>query len=362
MRSLRLAFLLLGLLAALAPAVGAEDRTADESLGALLLPTRRADADALRERARSLADAMARRWSWPGVRDSSSDGNELGARLAHASAQFKEGRLDEAATTFDAAIEEGARNPARVIDPRSFVNAHMARVAIALARGETERAHELVGRLLRYDPTVTPSEGEESPLMHQVFAEERAKLGTAPPIGRRDLQGACDGRVLLVARPLADGVLELSRFDDCRLVAHTLSRTDADDERAVGVLAEPAPARAPQVRRADATLAPVTTMPAPWPPWTLGAAGLVVAASGAAVLGVSLHEYNERHDSACGRASMCAPSSYAGWERAQPASIALIAIGGAGLVGGIIWGVVTSRKRHEPARPLATRSSAWPRF
>src|SRR5262245_30051971 len=46
--------------------------------------------------------------------------------------------LDRAASAFDEALDEGARNPHELLDPSGFVTAHVMRSAIALARKEPE--------------------------------------------------------------------------------------------------------------------------------------------------------------------------------------------------------------------------------
>src|SRR5678815_4157401 len=89
--------------------------------------------------------------------------------------------LLEASAGFDAAIESASARPHRVGDPVALVVAHVARASIALARGESRRAEDLIARLLRYDPSFTLMPGEDSPRLRRAVTEVRQRLGTPAP-------------------------------------------------------------------------------------------------------------------------------------------------------------------------------------
>jgi hypothetical protein len=215
----------------------------------LVPPTRRADGNALRARAERLAALLAARWGTSLAR--AEPLADLPARLARAKA-LALSDFDEAASAYDGALDDGARSPRRIADPAEFVDAHLRRVAVALARNESERAEALLARVRRYDPTLELSEGERSPQMRRLFARLVASQGATPALAPYDLSLADDeADVLVVLRALPDGGVELLRYDGQRLVLRAALPGSASDLACIGELAAvPAP------RRAEIVVAP----------------------------------------------------------------------------------------------------------
>jgi hypothetical protein len=206
---------------------------------ALALPGRQGHAG-LAAAARRTAAALANRLGAieetsppPGAID---DALQRGIQLSRA------GALDDAAAALDPALDAGARALPGVGDAALFIAAHTTRIAIALARGEAARADALFDRLLQYDPGLALSPDEDSPRMRGALARARQRAGQPPALAVATLGDACAGAVLVVARGLVTGATELSRFDDCRLVAQAVVQARFDPERAVALL-DPSPRR-----------------------------------------------------------------------------------------------------------------------
>ena len=218
------------LLVAVSPALAQAD-----GLDGFAMPSRRADAAALARRAQAVADALAREIGSCCRRAPAAE--DLSATLAAAARLQAAGRLDEAADSFDVALRRGADGPHRVSDPAGLVDAHVARAAIALARGETRLGESLLARVLRYDPTFALASGEDSPTMRAALARAKARLGDPIAGEPGDLGGACGelSPVIVVARFAAAGA-EFRRFDGCKLagtVVATASQSALEIARAL---------------------------------------------------------------------------------------------------------------------------------
>jgi hypothetical protein len=246
---------------------------------ALALPGRQGHAGIAAAAARTAA-ALAGRLdkvevsSWPpGAID---DALRRGIQLS------REGGLDDAAAALDPALDAGARAPHGLRDAGLFVAAHTTRIAIALARGEAARADALFDRVLQYDPAFALSADEDSPRMREALVRAHQRAGRRPALAVATLGDACAGHVLVVARGQVTGATELSRFDDCRLVAQAVVQARFDPEGAAALL-DPSPRR-PRPSRA----APVARARAPAPfyrrAWFWTAVGAAVLGGGAAAI------------------------------------------------------------------------------
>ena len=228
---------------------------------ALVAPTRRADAAALRDEAARVTRLLAARvgGSVLAADDAEAALEEL-AILQRAQRLAASGALDDAAAVFDAALEAAEHAPARLSDSAELVSAHIARAAIALARGESGRADELIERVLRFDPGFALLPSEDSPRMRRAVDEARRRLGPQPDLRASDLGQSCGGEasVLVVARALSADRAELVRFDDCRVITTAALRAGADDEQLVTSLLSPA-----ERRRVIAMALPATPPPPP---------------------------------------------------------------------------------------------------
>jgi tetratricopeptide (TPR) repeat protein len=91
-----------------------------------------------------------------------------------------------------------------------------------------------------------------------------------------------------------------------------------------------------------------------WPAWVLIGTGVAVAVAGGAVYGTARRRFDELKASCDG---VCAPQSWQSWSSATDASYALLAIGGAALVGGIIWMALPSRKQSQHAAGSASMAT-----
>jgi hypothetical protein len=144
--------------------------------------------------------------------------------------------LDEAATLLDGIIEEGARAPAQVSDPPSLIAAYVLRISIAVARGELERTRTLFARLLAYDPGFELLPDEDTPPMHAALMNARGQLGDVPKLDADDLGESCRATDVVIVGRMLRGEVELSRYDDCHLVAQT---SESADDALVAALAVP---------------------------------------------------------------------------------------------------------------------------
>jgi hypothetical protein len=162
---------------------------------------------------------------------------ELVAPFERAKSLARRAMFDDAAVAFDELIGRALRAPQRVDAPAQLISSLVARISIAIARQEPRRASELLDRLLRYDPAVSLPAEEDEPGIHAQLQLARKKLGPQPSIGAEELGAACRAAdVLVVARTLDKGRVELSRFDDCRQVART-EILDGDEHAAASALA-----------------------------------------------------------------------------------------------------------------------------
>jgi hypothetical protein len=162
---------------------------------------------------------------------------ELVAPFERAKSLARRAMFDEAAVAFDELIGRGLRAPQRVDAPAQLISSMVARISIAVARHEPRRAAELLDRLLRFDPAVSLPADEDEPGIHAQLQLLRKKLGPQPTIGADELGAACRAAdVLVVARTLDGGRVELTRFDDCRQVART-ELVGGDDHAAAAALA-----------------------------------------------------------------------------------------------------------------------------
>jgi len=195
-----------------------------------VLPSRRADAPALRARVERLARALGL------VETNAAPSFALSPVAQRAEELTVNGRLDEAAALLDVAIDEGTRAPLRVADPTALVRAAVARASIGLARGEQERAEALLARLLRYDPTFRLDPGEDTPRMRSALERVRMRLGAAPALARDDLGERCAGESLLMARRLDATTIEYARFVGCRPLVRAALHDDTPEAELVAAL------------------------------------------------------------------------------------------------------------------------------
>ena len=243
------------------------------TFAAVALPGRGPQARSLLPRAERVALGLER--SLSGVAAPAAGRPELAADtaalLARGRELYRSGALDQAARVLDEGLETAAREPHRFGGSEVLVAAQVDRVIIALARRERDRAELLLERLIRWDPTFAPADGEGSPRLAQAIATVRRRMPPAPPLRPEDLGGACAlADVLVVARPARGGRIELARFDECRPVASAVVQPLAVDE-AVEALGGRADALAPPVAAADRPL-----VRRPWFWAAVGAATIAV--------------------------------------------------------------------------------------
>jgi hypothetical protein len=210
-----------------------------------VLPSRRADATALTGRLARLARAL-------GPAPTLAPTFSLAQVIGRADAMNGAGRLDEAAALYDVAIEQGSHAPLRVEPSSDLVRALIARAQIGLARGEEARSGELLGRALRWDPTLQLQPGEDAPRMKAALASVRQRLSSRPPLVRDDLGADCEH--LLLARRLDERSTQLTRIEQCRPTAQTILADNTPDSlalTALGLAPPPArPAKRPAYQRA----------------------------------------------------------------------------------------------------------------
>ena len=240
---------------------------------ALALPTR-IDPDGLAARAGGVARALAARLGLEATTDApaSPPARAIDPELGRGLELAASGALDEAALALDRALDRGARAPHHIADPRRFITAQVSRIAIALARGERERAERLADRLLGYDPAFQLAPEEDSPRVRRALDRARRRAGDPPPLTVALLGRACQGTApLLVARGLPSGAVEYARFERCRLVA----RVEATAARAPAEIAAALDPRATPPDRAE--------RPLHRRPWVWIAVGAGVVAGTAAI-------------------------------------------------------------------------------
>jgi hypothetical protein len=285
MRSLLLVALMLGV------GHAHEAQSFGEARIAFLLPTRRGDAAALDSRLQRVAMLLAQRLALPAAVQASDKTPSLGLspRIERARSLFLKADMDQAAAALDAVVEDGRRAPHRLADAEEmqrFIGAEILRASIALARGEDERATDLLGRLLRADPGTALLDEERSPPLERALAAARRRLGAAEPRSD-DLGDACsENTLVLVGRSLGGHGFEIRRFDNCMLVAKS---SELDDEKMVASLAAVPAAHTSELR----TTSPPTKRPVYKKGWFWATLGLTVLASGAVVAGAVVGTRNQ---------------------------------------------------------------------
>lgn len=151
----------------------------------------------------------------------------------------RDGQLDDAITTYDAALEAAAQSPFAVERGQAWIDAAVARASLALARGEPERADALMGTVVTLDGDFELTPAEARPSMRDALARARARLGRTPSLAARHLGRACQAGidVVVVARALPAGGTELVRFDGCRVRARAeISSAGATDDAIADLL------------------------------------------------------------------------------------------------------------------------------
>jgi len=215
------------------------------------------------------------------------------------------GRLDEAATVYDAIIAGALRALDRIDAPSALVGAMVGRATIALARHEQPVADQLLTRLVRWDPAFSLTEAEARPRVSAALAAARGRLAERPAISGEDLGDLCaQGRRVLVGRHLGDGADEIALFVDCRLTASVSARDLTDDAvlRGLGLEAAPTPPPPSAAVAGAASLPPrsiaIESANAPaarvkkrkWVWGVVGGVGAILAATALGLgLGLGLH-------------------------------------------------------------------------
>jgi hypothetical protein len=218
--------------------VGAVPAAAAPTVGTIVLPTRRTDADQLAALGARLASQISARLGGAVVPITPAS-PDLATRLERAHGLLLDAQLDEAAATYDLALDTADRLPG-TLAPALIVSAHVARAQIALARHEAERADALLARVVRWDDDFTATTEESTPAVHEALARLRA-AGHGKPLEPADLGETCrQVDTLIVVRAAAMGAIEVARFDHCTPVAALVVRGAADEPHALERLA-PAP-------------------------------------------------------------------------------------------------------------------------
>jgi hypothetical protein len=255
---------------------------------------------------------------------------------ARARVRFRDGDYAQALELLRAAQEASP-------DPRLFWN---------MAACEEKLHHYAVAMSLveKYlttgGPLLGPSERKEA----KQFLDAAAVF-----VGNVALSGAPDGTKVFVddelmgTAPLAKPI----RIDQGQRrvrFARTGYRDLLREEKVIGgadqhwaVVLEPEPARA--------VVAAHAPPPPPRPrlgPLLLGGAGLVVAATGAALLGVSFQKFSD-FESQC--SPICSPSQYGSYQSLQIGGYVLVGVGVAALGAAIVWWPLRGR-------PSVTRAQA----
>ena len=275
------------------------------------------------------------------------------------------GAFDEAAQVLDRAIAEGVRAPHRIENPSEFVAAEVRRATIALARGETVIARDLLARLLRDDPTIDFSPNERNPQNRAALDEIRRQLGPAPALEAADLGEAClAADVVIVGRRLdSSGAIELTRFDDCHLVSKFILSDEKANGAAVAALAKVVPAKVAAARAEHSARSKKI-------------AGVALFAGSAVLLASGIYfaaQAGSRYGDVNRDCSLIAPCSGTtlhervdGYQNATIAAGVLVPIGLAALItGGVLTGL--GMKHHRAGGSLAlfpfgaavTGSLAW---
>jgi hypothetical protein len=314
---------------------------------AIALPSRRVDAAALRGRAHAVAIDLARELGGRLTDDAALPKLvDLSDKLGEARALAIGARFAEAVALFDATLADGTRRPGNLTDPAAFVTAHVTRASLALARGDAARADDLMARVQRWDPGLALLPSEDSPRMRATLDRVRSLAGAEPAVRPEDLGESCrDADVLVVARALAGGKIDLLRFDHCRpITPFTL-------------------AQAPPERRAivaEVPLAPVREAPRPthrpslWP-WVTAGGGVALVVTGA-LLADSVGADYEALQKGCGRTQSCVPAQYEDLALRNHVGWGLVAAGAAVTVTGLAWWIFDRGSPSRRAWIAPTRS------
>ncbi len=190
-----------------------------EGLRVLALPSSRGHAQ-LEHIAQEVGQRLSSSLSLPLLDTEPSQEFELGLREGLAKAQA--GSLEEAARALQV-VASLALDAPHTLGPDTLLLPAMTELAsIALAAGDNDRADSWFARILELDPAFALEASQRSPRVDASLQRARARVGeSASSLGLSAVGSACaDGAsVLIVARGLRDGALELVRFDHCRLAA-----------------------------------------------------------------------------------------------------------------------------------------------
>jgi hypothetical protein len=271
---------------------------------------------------------------------------DLNERLERARALAIAGKLDGAAALLDTVLDEGERAPERVADPSAFIAGQVRRVSIAIARREVARARSLLSRLLRYDPTFIPTSDEDSPQLSHLLAEVRRPLSAAPVLDAADLGDACHLVDVLIVARIPN---ELSRFDNCRLVAQA---STGSDEEVVETLSRVVPPSVFAERRSRGKVIAGAVV---------AAAGVVLAATGIYFAATAASRANHIADN-CSSAAPCPLGELSrrgdAYDSAKISAAVILPIGAAALAtGAALYLVGRKQARHHFA--LGTGSATW---
>jgi hypothetical protein len=264
------------------------------------------------------------------------------------------GSLDEAAAVLDAAMAEGAREPDRVADLDSFIAAHVRRAAIAAARSEHDQSRRLLGRLYRYDPSFSLLAEEDSPQLQATLDEIRRQLGAAPPLEAEDLGESC-GRadVLIIARPRADRLIDLERFDRCQPRARVTVSATEPDEHALSALGAAIDLRAKVIDRA----APRAKLIA-GALLIIGGAALIAGGGYAASLALSRFSNINTGCAPCTNDELARRGD--AYNSATIAASVTVPVGAVALVAGGVLTILGVQQRHRAAVELTRGASSAP--
>jgi hypothetical protein len=310
---------------------------AEEGVRLILLPTRRADAPALRERLESVGHTFSERTGQRLLEEPRQ--SLISSWLAEAAELDGKGEIDRASALFDRVIDEVRLAPQRIEPDRTanFVAAVVKRASIAIARNEPPaQAARLLSDLLLYDPTFTLLPNESSPPLRRAFDEAQPLAASARVIVR--LGGVCAGSTLLVGRAQDSGVLEISRFDNCQRIGNPV-RLAPGDFSAESLLGPKTVAPSTPRAGVAATVAVSTA----WLLAFVGAGGALVATAG--------KSYDALAATPCGQAHTCQDAESAGPRRDEQIGWSLIGVGlGGAMIAATVGGIVLSRKPAKQAR------------
>ena len=313
------------------------------SVVALAWPTRSVDAIAHGAHVTRVGRLLASRMSAAFSEGAKSRALDLSGHIGRARSQFAAGDLDAAAKTLDAALEEGAKTPYGLVDPAGFITGHLMRISIARARGENERARVLADRVLGYDPEVTPSAAEQSPPLGQELKAARARFAGRPSLRPEDWQNACHdgGKFILTGRALGVDAIEWTRVENCRITTQVITPAGGNDEEVVAALLGEKKTHVVSPRKR-----------ALWPKVLIAATGAALIVTGGVLAGLAGGEFDQLKTSPCGLAANCNQSTAETWRTRETAGYALIGVGAAAVVAGVVWAVFEGSRRSTRAEWL----------